>query len=77
MALLRRGDRSATEACFAVGRGSLGTFSSRFTGLVGMPPSVYRAPGGAGDGGDAVVGGEAGGQTGQESRSAAPEPQLT
>jgi AraC-like DNA-binding protein len=42
MALLRRGDRSATEACFAVGCGSLGTFSSRFTELVGMPPSVYR-----------------------------------
>jgi AraC-like DNA-binding protein len=42
MALLRRGDRSVTEACFAVGRGSLGSFSSRFTDLVGMPPSAYR-----------------------------------
>ncbi len=42
MALLRRGDLSVTEACFAVGCESLGTFSSRFTELVGVPPSVYR-----------------------------------
>jgi transcriptional regulator GlxA family with amidase domain len=42
MALLGRGDRSVTEVCFAVGCSSLGTFSSRFTELVGMPPSVYR-----------------------------------
>src|SRR3954467_4824666 len=42
MALLRRGDRSVTEVCFAVGCASLGTFSTRFTELVGMPPSVYR-----------------------------------
>jgi AraC-like DNA-binding protein len=42
MALLRRGDLSVTEVCFAVGCGSLGTFSSRFTELVGVPPSVYR-----------------------------------
>jgi AraC-like DNA-binding protein len=42
MALLRRGDLSVTEACFAVGCSSLGTFSSRFTELVGMPPSTYR-----------------------------------
>jgi AraC-like DNA-binding protein len=42
MALLRRGDLSVTEVCFAVGCSSLGTFSSRFTELVGMPPSVYR-----------------------------------
>ncbi len=42
MALLRRGDRSVTEVCFAVGCSSLGTFSTRFTELVGMPPSVYR-----------------------------------
>jgi AraC-like DNA-binding protein len=42
MALLRRGDLSVTEVCFAVGYGSLGTFSSRFTELVGMPPSTYR-----------------------------------
>ena len=42
MALLRRGDLSVTEVCFAVGCSSLGTFSSRFTELVGMPPSAYR-----------------------------------
>ena len=42
MALLRRGDLSVTEVCFAVGCSSLGTFSSRFTQLVGMPPSTYR-----------------------------------
>jgi transcriptional regulator GlxA family with amidase domain len=42
MALLRRGDLSVTEVCFAVGCQSLGTFSNRFTELVGMPPSVYR-----------------------------------
>ncbi|MGY1736449.1 helix-turn-helix transcriptional regulator [Geodermatophilus sp. SYSU D00684] len=42
MALLRRGDVSVTEACFAVGCSSLGTFSTRFTELVGMPPSTYR-----------------------------------
>ena len=42
MALLRRGDLSVTEACFAVGYSSLGTFSTRFTELVGMPPSDYR-----------------------------------
>ena len=42
MALLRRGDLSVTEVCFAVGCSSLGTFSSRFTELVGMAPSLYR-----------------------------------
>ncbi len=42
MALLRRGDLSVTEICFAVGCSSLGTFSTRFTELVGMPPSTYR-----------------------------------
>ncbi|MGH2477609.1 MAG: helix-turn-helix transcriptional regulator, partial [Candidatus Limnocylindrales bacterium] len=42
MTLLRRGDVSVTDACFAVGFGSLGTFSTRFTELVGTPPSVYR-----------------------------------
>ncbi|MGH8867162.1 MAG: helix-turn-helix transcriptional regulator [Actinomycetes bacterium] len=43
MALLRRGDLSVTEVCFAVGCQSLGTFSTRFTELVGMPPSTYRS----------------------------------
>src|SRR5437667_11156379 len=42
MALLHRGDLSVTEVCFAVGCSSLGTFSTRFTELVGMPPSTYR-----------------------------------
>ena len=42
MALLRRGDLSVTDICFAVGCSSLGTFSTRFTELVGVPPSVYR-----------------------------------
>jgi AraC-like DNA-binding protein len=42
MALLRRGDLSVTDVCFAVGCSSLGTFSSRFTELVGVSPSVYR-----------------------------------
>ncbi|MEU2077844.1 MULTISPECIES: helix-turn-helix transcriptional regulator [unclassified Streptomyces] len=42
-ALLRRGDMSVTDVCFAVGCTSLGSFSSRFTELVGEPPSAYRA----------------------------------
>jgi len=43
MVLLRRGDLSVTEVCFAVGCSSLGTFSARFADLVGMPPSTYRS----------------------------------
>ena len=42
MTLLRRGDMSVTDVCFAVGFSSLGTFSTRFTELVGVPPSTYR-----------------------------------
>ena len=42
MALLRQGELSVTEVCFAVGCSSLGTFSTRFTELVGVPPSAYR-----------------------------------
>ena len=42
MALLRRGDLSVTDVCFTVGCSSLGTFSTRFTELVGMPPSTYK-----------------------------------
>ena len=42
MALLRRGDLSVTEVCFEVGCSSLGTFSTRFSELVGMSPSAYR-----------------------------------
>ncbi|MCH0540861.1 helix-turn-helix transcriptional regulator [Streptomyces sp. MUM 203J] len=41
-ALLRRGDLSVTEVCFAVGCASLGTFTTRFTELVGMPPGAFR-----------------------------------
>jgi AraC-like DNA-binding protein len=42
-ALLRRGDVSVTEACLAVGCTSLGSFSARFTQLVGETPTAYRA----------------------------------
>ena len=42
MTLLRRGDLSVTEICFSVGFSSLGTFSTRFTELVGVSPSAYR-----------------------------------
>ncbi|HET7465836.1 MAG TPA: helix-turn-helix transcriptional regulator [Candidatus Dormibacteraeota bacterium] len=42
-ALLRRGDMSVTDVCFAVGCTSLGSFSSRFNQLVGESPSAYRA----------------------------------
>jgi len=41
-ALLRRGDLSVTEVCVAVGCTSLGSFSTRFTQLVGASPSAYR-----------------------------------
>jgi transcriptional regulator GlxA family with amidase domain len=43
MTLLRRGDMSVTDVCFAVGCTSLGSFSARFTELVGEAPSTYRA----------------------------------
>jgi AraC-like DNA-binding protein len=42
MALLRRGDLSVTDVCWEVGCQSLGTFSTRFTELVGVSPSVYK-----------------------------------
>ncbi|WP_030242669.1 helix-turn-helix transcriptional regulator [Streptomyces sp. NRRL S-350] len=42
-ALLRRGDLSVTDVCMAVGCTSLGSFSTRFTELVGESPSAYRA----------------------------------
>jgi transcriptional regulator GlxA family with amidase domain len=42
MALLRGSDLTVTEICFAVGCSSLGTFGTRFTELVGVPPSTYR-----------------------------------
>ncbi|SMY02894.1 helix-turn-helix transcriptional regulator [Brevibacterium aurantiacum] len=43
MALIRRGDLSITDICFAVGFSSLGTFSTRFSELVGVSPSRYRS----------------------------------
>jgi AraC-like DNA-binding protein len=42
-ALLRRGDRTVTEVCLEVGCTSLGSFSARFTEIVGESPSAYRA----------------------------------
>lgn len=42
MTVLRRGDLSVTDVCFAVGFSSLGTFSTRFTELVGVSPSTYK-----------------------------------
>jgi AraC-like DNA-binding protein len=42
MAMLRQGELSVTDVCFAVGFQSLGTFSTRFTELVGVPPSTYK-----------------------------------
>ena len=73
MALLRRGDLSVTEVCFAVGCASLGTFSTRFTELVGMPPSAYRSQAAGATAGMGLRG-QAGDQTGQESRSAGHRP---
>lgn len=52
-ALLRLGRMSVTEVCVAVGCASLGTFSTRFTELVGVPPSVFRQQAAAGDTGGA------------------------
>jgi transcriptional regulator GlxA family with amidase domain len=43
MTLLRRGDLSVTDVCFEVGCSSLGTFSTRFTELVGESPGTYKA----------------------------------
>jgi AraC-like DNA-binding protein len=40
--LLRRGDLTVTEVCLAVGCTSLGSFSARFTELVGATPTAYR-----------------------------------
>ncbi|MEU5996007.1 helix-turn-helix transcriptional regulator [Spirillospora sp. NPDC047418] len=49
MALLRRGDLTVTEVCHAVGCASPGTFGTRFTELVGMPPGAYRRAAAAAD----------------------------
>lgn len=45
MTLLRTTALSVSEICFAVGYGSIGTFSTRFSELVGVAPSVYRESG--------------------------------
>ena len=45
MALLQRGDLSVTQVCFMVGYASLGTFSTRFSELVGMSPTDFRDAG--------------------------------
>jgi AraC-like DNA-binding protein len=71
MALLRRGDLSVTEVCFAVGCSSLGTFSRRFTELVGVPPSVYRRQAAQATAGLPSRVAKQVDQIGQESRSAA------
>ena len=76
MALLRRGDLSVTEVCFAVGCSSLGTFSTRFTELVGMPPSTYRRQRCTRDRRNTVVRGQTGNQADQESSSADRQPRL-
>lgn len=55
MAMLRRGDLNVTEVCFAVGCSSLGTFSTRFTELVGMSPSEFRRRAGVASGMPACV----------------------
>lgn len=74
MLLLRTTALSVTEVCFAVGYGSLGTFSTRFCELVGVAPSVYRDDGAVP--GDARVHRAADHQTDQESRSAASVPRV-
>ena len=71
MALLRRGDLSVTEVCFAVGCSSLGTFSTRFTELVGVPPSAYRREGAPATAGMPPCVAKQVDPTGQESRSTA------
>jgi AraC-like DNA-binding protein len=42
-ALLRIGEMTVTEVCMAVGCVSLGSFSARFTEVVGETPTAYRA----------------------------------
>jgi AraC-like DNA-binding protein len=42
-ALLRTTDRPVAEVCFSVGLQSLGSFTTSFTRIYGMPPTAYRA----------------------------------
>ena len=76
MALLRRGDLSVTEVCFEVGCSSLGTFSTRFTELVGMPPSAYRREQAQATAGMPGMCRQTDHPTGQESRSGRGNPRL-
>ncbi len=78
-ALLRRGDLSVTEVCFAVGCASLGTFTTRFTELVGMPPGAFRrqAAGVAADQADAVGAADAGAAISVEGMPACVAKQVT
>jgi AraC-like DNA-binding protein len=48
-ALLRSGDLSVTEVCFAVGCTSLGSFSTQFRRFVGDSPTAYRERDGHGE----------------------------
>lgn len=71
MMLLRRGDMSVTDACFEVGSSSLGTFSTRFTELVGGAAERLQARSQCRRGGHSRVPRTPGHETDQESRSAA------
>ena len=42
-ALLRNTDRSIADVCLSVGLTSLGSFTTSFTRMFGMPPGAYRA----------------------------------
>ena len=77
MALLDRGDLSVTEICFAVGCSSLGTFSTRFTELVGVPPSVYRRDGASATAGMLPCIAKQVARPIRNREAPAPEPQLT
>jgi hypothetical protein len=72
MALLRRGDLSAIEVCFAVGCSSLGTFQHSLHRVGRCAAQHLSRPDSSRDDGDAAVRGETGDQTEQESRSAGP-----
>jgi AraC-like DNA-binding protein len=76
MALLRRGELSVTEVCFAVGCASLGTFSTRFTELVGMPPSAYRREAARGSAGIPACVAKQVTRPIRNREAAVPEPQL-
>ena len=76
MALLRRGDLSVTEVCFAVGCSSLGHLQHALHRAGRSAAEHLPRAGRGGDGGDPVVRHQAGHQTGQESRSDLTEPPL-